>query len=121
MNQVHQKKQLEKKLMKRGMLKTIEGQIIEPPDRLYDKLGEEVLWILNEATIKLSCDDFSKYLCKDYKIMNKVLRKLTTSNVGLVEKKKIYGKYYYTANFQKNLNIPTIYKLVRMESTKSIR
>jgi len=121
MNQQTLKKQLEKKLMRRGMLKTINGKAIQPPTQLYDNLGEEILWILNESDVKLSCNDFANYLCRDKKIINKVLRKLTTSNVGLVEKKKEKAKYFYTATFQKNLDIPTIYKLVRMESTKSIR
>ena len=121
MNQISRKKQLEKKLMRRGMLKTITGQVLQPPNRIYDNLGEEILWILNEADLQLCCDDFSNYLYKDKKIINKVLRKLTASNVGLVSKKKEKSKYYYSANFQKDLDIPTIYKLVRMETTKNIR
>jgi len=123
MNTFRRKKELEKKLFRRGMLQTIDGQVINPPNRLFKNLGEEVLWILNEAEdVKLSTTDLSNYLCTNIKTMQKVLRKLTASNVNLVEKKKTESnKVFYKANFNKDLDIPTIYKLTRMEATKHIR
>ena len=121
MNPVMLRKHLEKKLMRRGMLKTTTGNVIKPPNRIYNNLGEEILWLLNESDIKLSVNDISKYLDADKKTINKVMRKLTATNVNLVTKKKQGPVFVYSANFTKDLDIPTAYKLVRMEATKRIR
>ena len=121
MNAVMLKKHLEKKLMRRGMLKMIDGTVIQPPNRMFKTLGEEILWVLNESDVKLTVNDLSNYLVKDKKIVNKVMRKLTATNINLVVKKKQGSCFTYSANFNKDLNIPTAYKLVRMEATQLIR
>jgi len=121
MNAVMLKKHLEKKLMRRGMLKVIDGTVIQPPKRMFKTLGEEILWLLNESDVKLTVNDLSNYLQTDKKIINKVMRKLTATNVNLVTKQKQGSYFAYSANFNKDLNIPTAYSLVRMESTQLIR
>lgn len=121
MNAKDLKKDLEKKLMRRGMLITIDGEVLDPPRRMFKTLGEEILWILNEAEIELTVNDLSSYLIRDKKIINKVMRKLTASNVNLVNKRKNGARCFYNANFNKDLDIKTAYKLVRMEATKYIR
>ena len=115
------KKEFEKKLMRRGMVKMTDGSIIKEPNRKYKNLGEEILWMMNEADISLTVNDLSRYLLKDKKIIQKVMRKLTSSNVNLVSKRKVGLEYHYTANFKKDLDIPTLYKLTRMEATRYIK
>jgi len=121
MNPVIQKKQFEKKLIRRGMLKTINGDVIKPPTRLYKTLGEEILWCLNKSDAKLTTSDFARYFGSDIKIIQKVMRKLTNSTTKLVKLNKRKNKIYYTAKFQKDLDIPTAYKLIRMGATKKIK
>lgn len=121
MNPVQSRKKFEKKLIRRGMLKTIDGTVLRGPNRQFKNLGEEILWMINEADFKLSVDELAKYLDKDKKIINKVMRKLTATNVNLVTKEKMGPRFLYSANFQKDIDIPTIYKLVRMNATARIR
>ncbi len=122
MNEKKLKKDLEKTLRERGMQITIDGEVINPPDRSFKNLGEEILQILNEAKVRLTSNDFAKYLKKDIKIIQKVLSKLTNTKIkGVVQKEKIGNKYFYTADFNKSLDIPTTYELIRKETTKSIR
>jgi hypothetical protein len=115
------KREFEKKLMRRGMVKMTDGTILKAPIRNYRTLGEEILWMMNEADISLCVDDLSRYLVTDKKTIQKVMRKLTASNVNLVKKRKVGSVYHYTANFKKDLDIPTLYKLTRMEATRYIR
>ncbi len=121
MNPVQLRKIFEKKLIRNGMMKTIDGQVLRAPNRKFKNLGEEILWMINEADFKMSVKDLSTYLDKDNKIINKVMRKLTATNVNLVTKQKRGARFVYSANFQKNIDIPTIYKLVRMNATVRIR
>jgi len=121
MNTIITKKKLEQRLLRRGMLITTLGDVIEPPTRMYKNLGEEILWILNQEHLSLTVKELSNYLSKDKKIINKVMQKLTATNVNLVKKRKESSHYLYSANFNKDLDIPTLYKMTRMESTKKIR
>jgi len=121
MNPVMLRKKFEKKLMRKGMLRMITGEVIKPPDSEYNTLGENILWMLNEADFKLTVNELANYLDKDKKVINKVMRKLTATNVNLVKKEKRGPHYLYSANFQKDIHIPTIYKLVRMNATEKIR
>ena len=121
MNAFHLKKQLEKKLIRRGMKKMLGGKTIIPPKRMFETLGEEILWILNESEVKLSVNELSDYLCKDKKTIQKVMRKLTSSKVNLVKKVKNGNEFLYKADFNKDLDIKTFYKVVRMEATQRIR
>ena len=102
MNEVKLKKDLEKKLRDRGMKITIHGDVIEPPQRMFKNLGEEVLWILNESKIRLSTN-------------------LPNRKLEMVQKEKIGSRCFYTANFQDTINIPTAYKLIRQTATQKIR
>ena len=121
MNNLQLKKIFEKKLIRRGMLKTTDGQVLVPPNRQFNTLGEEILWMINEAKFKLSVNELATYLDKDTKIINKVMRKLTATNVDLVKKQKQGSQFVYSANFSEDIHIPTIYKLVRMNTTARIR
>jgi len=121
MHPIKAKKELEQKLIRRGMLIQMNGNVLEAPKRMFKTLGEEILWILNEAELKLTVNQLAAYLNSDQKTIQKVMRKLTMSNVNLVKKQKLNSNFVYSANFRKALNIPTLYKLVRMEATKKIR
>lgn len=113
---------LEKRLYGRGMLQTQSGLVIKAPKRMFQTIGEEILWILNQQKLCLTVNELSNYLGKDKKTIGKVMIKLTSSSVDLV--KKIKGPsagFGYRSNFNKDLDIPTIYKTIRMAATKKIR
>ena len=110
--------QLENRLLRRGMVLTTKGNVITPPKRLYGTLGEEVLWILNQKKLSLSAKELAKYLCKDNKIIQKVMLKLTSSAVPIVTKEKKFSSFRYRSNFNKDLDIPSIYKMTRLGTTK---
>ena len=90
------KREFEKKLMRRGMVKMTDGTILKAPIRNYRTLGEEILWMMNEADISLCVDDLSRYLVTDKKTIQKVMRKLTASNVNLVKNIGIGKKATHT-------------------------
>lgn len=111
-------RKLEQRLYRRGMLQTQSGVVIKPPKRLFKTIGEEVLWILNQEKLSLSVKEISNYLGKDVKTVGKVMIKLTATGVELVNRFKKSTTFKYNVNFNKDLDIPTIYKMARMSSTK---
>jgi hypothetical protein len=113
---------LEERLQKRGMVQTMGGEVLYPPKRMFQTLGEEILWILNQEKLCLTVNELSRYLGKDKKTIGKVMIKLTSSSVNLVKKiKRSSAGFGYRSNFNKDLDIPTLYKSVRMAATKKIR
>jgi len=112
---------LETRLYRRGMKQGRSGNVIIPPKRLYRNIGEEVLWILNQEDLSLTAKEIANYTGKDVKVIQKVMLKLTSSAVNLVSKEKKFGSYRYRSNFNKDFDIPTIYKMTRLGATKKIR
>ncbi len=113
--------QLETKLFRRGMVQTNTGVVVTPPKRLYKNLGEEILWILNQKDLSLTAKEIANYLGKDNKVIQKVMLKLTTTTVNLVTKEKKASSFRYRSNFNKDFDIPTIYKMTRLNATRKIR
>jgi hypothetical protein len=108
------KAKLEQRLYRRGMLQGASGNVIKPAKRKYKTLGEEILWILNQEKLSLPVSELANYLDADKKTIQKVMRKLTSSSINLVKKNKSNSVFVYSVNFNKDLDIPTIYKMARM-------
>jgi len=115
MNEVILKKELEKKLIQRGMLKTTGGVVLQAPKRKYRSLGEEILWMLNESQTRLTANDFCNYLSIDYNTIRKVLVKLNESSLKLINKETIKRQNYYSCNykFKSDKDIEITYDLIR--------
>lgn len=117
------KKKLEQRLFKRGMLKMTTGEVLCAPTRMFENLGEEILWILNQQYLKLTVNELANYLLTDKKVIGKVMRKLTASNASMVKKEKDINssRFLYSAHFSDDLDISTIYRLTRKLATQKIR
>jgi len=111
-------RKLEERLQRRGMLQGQSGKVLTPPKMLFKTLGEEILWILNQEKLSLSVKELSNYLSRDVKIIGKVMLKLTATHVNLVKRIKVSSSYKYRANFNKERDIPTMYEMIRQNSTK---
>ena len=106
------RRNLELQLKKRNWLRTVHGQTIQGPDRLFKTIIEEIIWALNESGTPLTVDEIAQYLAFNKKSVSKAIskfRKHRLANKVIIQYKP--GKY--GAKLPKGMDIPTFVKMVK--------
>lgn len=108
------KRNLFRKLKRRGRISTTTEETLRGPDRLFKTVAEECLWALNESGQALSVEELSKYLDFSQKSVRKSLNLVLQfpESTNFIVKKKEGKKFYYKAFFPKDTDIPTAFKIL---------
>ena len=103
-------------LKERGLRITTEGTIVNPIERKFKTIYEEIIWLINESPTYLTVGEMSAYLGVKHKSVSKAITKLyrddkdKTDYLRRIQKDR---KYAYRADIPKNLDIPDAFNVIK--------
>lgn len=125
MMQFNERKVMEdfkKYLQNRGRQATVEGDTVEPPQRRYKTIPEEMIELLHNSPKALTIKEISNYLGFNPKSVSKSMTKMMQTDIGpkyIIKTKK--GKSCrYSANIS-GTDVEGLYSVIRNDFSSKVR
>lgn len=103
---------LEQHFKRRNMIIQVNGCVVQPPDRYFNTIIEEVIYALHVAGTPLTVNELAHYFVLSPKSVSKAISKFRKHPMAdKIFIQHIPGKY--SVKISKDMDIPTVVKMVK--------